>query len=74
MFIIQSTNIFCEPGVVQSMGDTAVNTTDRDSDFMEFTIKISTPVEVYSELGEARGTVPEALQCTRESSAALVCL
>lgn len=46
------------------MGDTAVNTTDRDSDFMEFTIKISTPVEVYSELGEARGTVPEALQCT----------
>lgn len=64
MFIIQSTNIFCKPGVVQSMGDTAVNTTDRDSDFMEFTIKISTPVEVYSELGEARGTVPEALQCT----------
>ena len=46
------------------MGDTAVNTTDRDSDFMEFTIKRSTLVEVYSELGEARGTVPGALQYT----------
>ena len=64
MFIIQSTNIFCQPGIVQSMGDTAVNTTDRDSDFIEFTIKRSTLVEVYSELGEARGTVPGALQYT----------
>ena len=37
---------------------------NRDSEFMEFTIKRSTLVEVYSELGEARGTVPEALQYT----------